>query len=100
VRKLHFPDSVEQAEQARQRLALDEFVEFQMRLQIRRRKFESNSRSLALKADNRLVRPFLAALPFKLTSAQTAVLRELRQAMGGAHPMRRLLQGDVGSGKT
>jgi ATP-dependent DNA helicase RecG len=100
LNRLHFPDSIEQAEQARQRLALDEFVEFQLRLQQRRKNFEFKARSRPLKTDNRLVRPFLSALPFKLTSAQTSVLREIRGAMSGAHPMRRLLQGDVGSGKT
>ncbi len=50
--------------------------------------------------DNRLIKPFLARLGFTLTPAQTRVLRELRRDMAGAHPMRRLLQGDVGSGKT
>ena len=46
------------------------------------------------------MKPFLAQLGFSLTAAQTGVLRELRHDLGGAHPMRRLLQGDVGSGKT
>ncbi|MCX6894326.1 MAG: helicase-related protein [Verrucomicrobia bacterium] len=46
------------------------------------------------------MKPFLAQLGFKLTEAQTRVLREIRADMGGLHPMRRLLQGDVGSGKT
>jgi len=46
------------------------------------------------------MKPFLAGLGFKLTNAQTRVLREIRADLGGAHPMRRLLQGDVGSGKT
>ena len=50
--------------------------------------------------DNRLIKPFLKLLGFKLTPAQTRVLREIRHDMGAAHPMRRLLQGDVGSGKT
>src|SRR5207247_5093656 len=51
--------------------------------------------------DNRLIQPFLAQLGFQLTTAQTKVLRELRQEMAaGVQPMRRLLQGDVGSGKT
>ena len=50
--------------------------------------------------DNHLIKPFLARLGFKLTEAQTKVLRELRQDLSGPHPMRRLLQGDVGSGKT
>ena len=46
------------------------------------------------------MKPFLAQLGFKLTVAQANVLKEIRVDMGGAHPMRRLLQGDVGSGKT
>src|SRR5207244_7820891 len=47
-----------------------------------------------------LINPFLGRLGFKLTGAQTRVLREIRKDLAGAHPMRRLLQGDVGSGKT
>ena len=46
------------------------------------------------------MKPFLAGLGFKLTEAQTSVLRDLRKDLSGEHPMRRLLQGDVGSGKT
>ena len=58
------------------------------------------SKALPCGGDNRLMKPFLAQLGFKLTDAQTNVLQEIRADMGGAHPMRRLLQGDVGSGKT
>ena len=50
--------------------------------------------------DNHLIKPFLAALGFHLTDSQTSVLREIRRDMAGPTPMRRLLQGDVGSGKT
>src|SRR5262249_47637688 len=50
--------------------------------------------------DNHLIKPFLARLGFTLTEAQTRVLRDMRKDMSGEHPMRRLLQGDVGSGKT
>jgi ATP-dependent DNA helicase RecG len=85
---------------ARQRLALDEFVALQFQIQSRRKKFEALSKALPCGGDNRLMKPFLAELGFKLTSAQTNVLKEIRADMGGAHPMRRLLQGDVGSGKT
>ena len=46
------------------------------------------------------MKPFLAKLGFRLTGAQARVLREIRADLGGLHPMRRLLQGDVGSGKT
>ena len=100
IRTLHFPEAVEDADRARRRLALDEFVELQRQIQARRRNFETKSQALPCRGDNRLMKPFLAKLGFKLTEAQTKVLRELRQDMGGEHPMRRLLQGDVGSGKT
>ncbi|RME92415.1 MAG: ATP-dependent DNA helicase RecG [Verrucomicrobia bacterium] len=99
-RWLHFPDELEDAERARRRLALEEFVELQLGIQRRRRRFQRRARALPCGGDNRLIRPFLAALPFKLTEAQTRVLRELRQDLRGPHPMRRLLQGDVGCGKT
>ena len=70
-------------------------------IQSRRKKFRGAvRRRLPCGGDNRLMKPFLAQLGFKLTGAQTNVLREIRADMGGAHPMRRLLQGDVGSGKT
>lgn len=100
VRWLHFPDEMEQVEAARQRLALDEWLELQLQIQMRRQKLESRARGLACRGDNHLIKPFLANLGFKLTEAQTRVLREIRQDMGGGVPMRRLLQGDVGSGKT
>ncbi len=100
VRMIHFPEELTDVEIARQRLALDEFVALQTRIQSRRRKFEASAKALPCSGDNRLMKPFLAALGFKLTAAQTHVLREIRGDLGGAHPMRRLLQGDVGSGKT
>lgn len=100
IRLLHFPDREDQVEAARRRLALDEFIELQLQIRERRRKFEANARALPCGGDNRLIKPFLARLGFKLTAAQTRVLRELRRDMTGAYPMRRLLQGDVGSGKT
>lgn len=100
IRMLHQPASLAETERARQRLALDEFFELQHRLQLRRKHFQTKARSLPCGGDNRLIKPFLRKLGFKLTDAQTRVLRELRRDMSGAHPMRRLLQGDVGSGKT
>jgi ATP-dependent DNA helicase RecG len=100
VRMIHFPEEMTDVEIARQRLALDEFVALQFQIQSRRKKFEALSKALPCAGDNRLMKPFLAELGFKLTAAQTNVLKEIRADMGGAHPMRRLLQGDVGSGKT
>ncbi|HTJ01039.1 MAG TPA: ATP-dependent DNA helicase RecG [Dongiaceae bacterium] len=100
VHMLHFPEELTDVEIARRRLALDEFVTLQERIQERRQRFEARTRALPCQGDNRLMKPFLAALGFKLTAAQTRVLREIRADLGAAHPMRRLLQGDVGSGKT
>ena len=100
IRDIHFPRLLEDVEPARQRLALDEFVELQKQIQTRRKNFETKAQALPCHGNNRLIKPFLAGLGFKLTAAQTRVLRELRQDMSGEHPMRRLLQGDVGSGKT
>jgi ATP-dependent DNA helicase RecG len=100
VRMTHFPEEWTDVEIARQRLALDEFVELQRQIQSRRNNFKTNAKALPCDGDNRLMKSFLAQLGFKLTGAQTRVLREIRADLGGAHPMRRLLQGDVGSGKT
>lgn len=100
IENLHFPQEEPQAERGRRRLALDEFIELQYRIQKRRRNFQEKAKALPCKGDNRLMKPFLAGLQYRLTDAQTRVLRELRADMSGQHPMRRLLQGDVGSGKT
>jgi ATP-dependent DNA helicase RecG len=99
IRQLHFPPNMEDAVKARQRLALDEFITLQIEIQRRRLKVQTVP-ALPCAGDNRLIRPLLRQLGFTLTEAQTKVLRDLRHDLGGAHPMRRLLQGDVGSGKT
>ena len=100
IRMTHFPEELTDVEIARRRLALDEFIELQLQIQSRRKKFEANVKAIPCGGDNHLMKPFLARLGFKLTESQTHVLREIRADMSGAHPMRRLLQGDVGSGKT
>jgi ATP-dependent DNA helicase RecG len=100
IRDLHFPASDIDAERARQRLALDEFIALQFEIQRRRLNLESKATALPCQGDNSLMRPFLARLGFRPTQAQNRVLREIREDMGGTVPMRRLLQGDVGSGKT
>ncbi len=100
LQHLHFPQELCQSEQARQRLALDEFIELQVGLQRRRKSLQENARGLPCGGNNTLVRGFLRQLGFQLTAAQTTVLRTLRSDLGGVYPMRRLVQGDVGSGKT
>jgi ATP-dependent DNA helicase RecG len=101
IQMLHFPQEMNDVEIARQRLALDEYIELQLALQRRRRKLEALAHPLPCAGDhNRLIKPFLAGLGFELTASQTKVLREIRRDMAGPAPMRRLLQGDVASGKT
>lgn len=97
---LHFPEEREDTDIARKRLALNELIALQQEIQGRRRRLELNAVALPCAGDNHLIKPFLAQLGFKLTDGQTKVLREIRHDMGGEHPMRRLLQGDVGAGKT
>ena len=100
LRLIHFPEVMGDIEIGRERLALDEFVELQLAIQRRRKNLERNAKALPCAGDNHWIKPLLAALGFKLTDAQTRVLREIRRDMAGPLPMRRLLQGDVGSGKT
>lgn len=100
IRDLHFPLTPADADLARKRLALDEFIALQLNIQSRRQTLESRARPIPCGGDNRMIRPFLASLPFRLTESQTQVLREIRADLSGDIPMRRLLQGDVGSGKT
>lgn len=100
IRDLHFPKIPDDADLARRRLALDEFIHLQWSIQRRRKALEANAKPLPCAGDNHLIRPFLAQLPFRLTHSQTHVLREIRSDLGASVPMRRLLQGDVGAGKT
>lgn len=98
--QLHYPDSFEAADQARQRLVFEELFLFQFSLAreaLRRR----NARRRARPTPHRELRPeVVAALPFSLTADQQRVVTEIEADLRGPHPMSRLLQGDVGSGKT
>ena len=100
VQQMHFPYELEQTEAARQRLAFDEFMTLQRTLRRRRNNLQKNSRALPCGGDGRFTGPFLKTLPFQLTDAQNTVSLEISGDLGGQYPMRRLLQGDVGSGKT
>jgi ATP-dependent DNA helicase RecG len=100
IQSLHFPCTLEDATQARRRLALDELVQLQSAILERRKNLLAKAKGRPCAGDNRLIKQLLSRLGFKLTGAQTRVLRELRRDLGCGHPMRRLLQGDVGSGKT
>ncbi|HMC28373.1 MAG TPA: DEAD/DEAH box helicase, partial [Verrucomicrobiae bacterium] len=100
LQAIHFPQELDEVEPARRRLAFDEFLALQLQIQRRRRNLEQNAKGLPCSGNNSLIKPLLKRLGFQLTDAQTRVLRELRHDLGGEVPMRRLLQGDVGCGKT
>ncbi|RIK32973.1 MAG: ATP-dependent DNA helicase RecG, partial [Chloroflexi bacterium] len=97
LEQMHFPDSAEAV--ARRRLAFDEFLYIQ--LGVLQRRHELHSRTApALAANDEGLSTFKAALPFALTNAQERVLGEIGQDLRREIPMTRLVQGDVGSGKT
>jgi len=97
---IHLPESIALKNDARRRLAFDELLRVQLVLVGRKRAFERDSRGIKHAVDNKLVDRFVAALPFGLTGAQRRVIDEISHDLAGPHPMHRLLQGDVGSGKT
>jgi ATP-dependent DNA helicase RecG len=98
-REIHFPSSQEALAQARELLVLAEF--FAMQMLIGARRLRARSRMGAVHCGSgKLLDQFLQSLPFALTSAQKRVIEELRTDLRAPFPMNRLLQGDVGSGKT
>jgi ATP-dependent DNA helicase RecG len=100
INALHFPDSMDHAATARKRLALDEFVSLQCLLQRRRNNLQTKSKGLPCAGDGSFSEPFLKEIGFQLTAPQRTVSMEINADLNGKYPMRRLLQGDVGSGKT
>jgi ATP-dependent DNA helicase RecG len=96
---LHRPRDHGEAELARRRLAFDELLVLQLGLARRTREREAE-RAPALGAPGELVARYLAALPFELTPHQRSAIAEIDADLAGSTPMQRLLQGDVGSGKT
>ena len=100
LRQAHFPDSMANAAAARQRLAFDELLSLQLGLLLTRRQWQQSQPGRALQADPVLIRSLLGLLPFSLTDAQQRVLTEVLDDLARPVPMSRMLQGDVGSGKT
>jgi RecG-like helicase/REP element-mobilizing transposase RayT len=99
IRAIHFPGCWEARDDAREHLVLSEF--FAMQMLIASRRFESTARAgQAHCGSGALLEKFLKGLPFELTAAQRKVTSEIRRDLAANYPMNRLLQGDVGSGKT
>ena len=99
VSEAHFPPGEAQLQRARRRLAYEDFLLLQLGLAILRAR-TTRARGIAMNPPGALVDRLRAALPWSLTGAQERVWSEIRGDMAAQYPMHRLLQGDVGSGKT
>ena len=99
VRLLHAPPPGADTAAAWQRVKFDELLAQQLQLRLARRKRREKA-APALPSSGPLLKRFLGKLPFRLTRAQQRVMAELLRDLSQPHPMQRLLQGDVGSGKT
>lgn len=99
VKQMHFPDNKEQFARARQRFVFEEFLIFILSLRKIKEKENREVNQFCFK-DCPEIRHFLDDLPYELTAAQQKVWKEIRCDMQGKHVMSRLVQGDVGSGKT
>lgn len=100
VAQMHFPDSSDAQEQARRRLAFDELFLIQVGLMQRRNAWQRGVVGTPMRVDQAQLDATIAALPFALTAAQQRVLQAILSDIALEQPMARLLQGDVGSGKT
>jgi ATP-dependent DNA helicase RecG len=97
--QIHFPDSMSAQEEARKALALAEFVAMQIVVERRKRSAVALAGDIHV-ASGELTERFINALPYRPTVAQKRAIGEIRQDMAKEVPMSRLLQGDVGAGKT
>ncbi|GAB0167205.1 ATP-dependent DNA helicase RecG [Lysinibacillus sp. CTST325] len=97
---IHFPVDAGHAKQARRRFAYEELLNFQVRIQALRKIRKDSEHGTVIQFDLQKLRAFIASLPYELTGAQKRVVNEICKDLKEPHRMNRLLQGDVGSGKT
>lgn len=99
IQNIHFPDSEESLRKARERLAFEEFFLLQLAI-LRRRMSLLKEEAPVIKVSRNTENKFLKSLPFELTNAQKRVIEDIKRDIASGRSMQRLLQGDVGSGKT
>ncbi|MCE2959872.1 MAG: ATP-dependent DNA helicase RecG [Akkermansiaceae bacterium] len=99
LRETHFPSSAESAKAARRRFALEAFFNLQLNVVWQRNRYRSHQ-GRVLGKKTTLLKAFYSSLPFDLTNAQKRSIKEIIADMRESRPMNRLLQGDVGAGKT
>ncbi len=100
IEAIHFPLSPKHGSEARKRLAYEELFFYQLKMQAYHLVQKKQAEGLSLPIPLEEVRSFVRSLPFRLTRAQKGVVKEILDDLQGHHAMNRLLQGDVGSGKT
>jgi ATP-dependent DNA helicase RecG len=100
IKNIHFPVNERQKEQANKRLIFDEFFFLQLALAIRRYKLKFAPQGKPHVIEEGIQEKFLKNLPFKLTPSQQRVVEDIKKDMASPKPMHRLMQGEVGSGKT
>jgi len=99
ILNIHFPEDFNLQKQAYERLSFEEFFLFQLPLALRKLK-KYQKPGIAHHSEGKLLKDFILHLPFKLTPSQVRVIAEIKSDMAKPYPMHRLLQGEVGSGKT
>ncbi len=97
---VHFPQSNEEVKQAKRRFVYEEFLLFQLKMQLLRKRIKESGNGIAQPYEESKVNHFVQTLPFSLTSAQIKVVSEILHDLKSPQSMNRLLQGDVGAGKT
>lgn len=100
VKNLHFPETQEALNNALHRFRFEELFYFECLVALKKSLLQHTAKGYSFKLKSEPLKKFLASLPFELTASQLKVLHEIRQDLESSKPMNRLLQGDVGSGKT
>jgi len=100
LKSIHFPKSFDEAKTAKNRLAFDELFNIQIKALQRKNEWKKNKKTLPLNIDDSELEQFIKSLPFTLTKTQEKAVSDIRKSLSKENAMNRLLQGDVGSGKT
>lgn len=100
VKSVHFPETLNEIEVGRKRLAFNELLNLELKSLFRKRDWKGNRVTNKLKIDKSVIGDFIKSIPFELTTSQEKVVDEILADFKNNYPMGRLLEGDVGSGKT
>ncbi|MFA6598688.1 MAG: ATP-dependent DNA helicase RecG [Ignavibacteriaceae bacterium] len=100
IKQIHFPENEDLLDKAKERFSYEELFFIETLVALRKTDYKEKLKGLSLPIKTNLVKDFVKTLPFELTASQKKVLKEILDDMKNNKPMHRLLQGDVGSGKT